>query len=138
MFRLLLLIVLSALAGCNRTPARSAQPEIHVAAAANLTRVLGELAGEYERRSNVRIIPSYGATAQLAQQIENGAPFDVFMSADTQHVDDLVSRGFAIDVSVAVYARGVLVLWAPRRPDVRTLDELAGPKKMVIILARPE
>jgi molybdate transport system substrate-binding protein len=138
MIRALPLIALALLVACNRTPARAPQAELHVAAAANLTRVLGELAGEYERRTNVRIVPSYGATAQLSQQIENGAPFDVFMSADTQHVDQLASRGFAIAGTSAVYARGVLVLWAPRRPDVRTLDELTGPKNMVIIVARPE
>lgn len=138
MFRSLLLIALASLTACNRTSAHAPQAELHVAAAANLTRVLGELAGAYEHRSNVRIIPSYGATAQLAQQIENGAPFDVFMSADTQHVDELSTRGFAAAGTSVVYARGVLVLWAPKRPDVRKLDELAGPKNMVIVVARPE
>ena len=138
MLRALSLLALALLAACNRTPARAPRAELHVAAAANLTRVLGEIAGEYERRTHVRIVPSYGATAQLSQQIENGAPFDVFMSADAQHVDELATRGFAAAGSSAVYARGVLVLWAPRRPDVRTLDELTGPKNMVIVLARPE
>lgn len=138
MIRVLPLIALAPLIGCNTTPARAPGAELHVAAAANLTRVLGELAGAYERRASVHIVPSFGATAQLAQQIENGAPFDVFMSADTQHVDELAARGFAAAGTSAVYARGVLVLWAPRRPDVRKLDELAGPKNMVIVVARPE
>jgi molybdate transport system substrate-binding protein len=138
MFRALLLIAVASLVACNKTPARAPEAELHVAAAANLTRVLGELASTYEHRANVRVIPSYGATAQLAQQIENGAPFDVFMSADTRHVDDLAARGFAVAGTPAVYARGVLVLWAPKRPDVRKLDELAGPKNMVIVVARPE
>jgi molybdate transport system substrate-binding protein len=138
MTRAVPLIALASLIACSRTPARAPQAELHVAAAANLTRVLAELASVYERRANVRIVPSYGATAQLSQQIENGAPFDVFMSADTQRVDGLVARGFATPGAAAVYARGVLVLWAPRRPDVRKLDELAGPKNMVIIVARPE
>src|ERR1700761_606587 len=57
MFRLVLLVALASLAACSRTPARAPQAEVHVAAAANLTRVLGELAAEYERRTNVRIIP---------------------------------------------------------------------------------
>jgi molybdate transport system substrate-binding protein len=126
------------LTGCNRTPPAPSGGELHVAAAANLTHVLGELGAEYQRRTNVRIIPSYGATAQLAQQIENGAPFDVFMSADRLHVNEIASRSFALPDTEAVYARGVLVLWAPRRPDVRKLDELDGPKNMVIVLARPE
>lgn len=133
----LLMVVLSIIA-CSRKQDRPPAAEVHVAAAANLTRVLAELAAEYQRRTNVRIVPAYGATAQLAQQIENGAPFDVFMSADTDHVASLVTRGFAAPDTAAVYARGVLVVWAPRRPDVRTLDELAGPKNMVVIVARPE
>ena len=124
--------------GCNRTPPTPPAGELHVAAAANLTRALSELGAEYQRRVNVRIVPSYGATAQLAQQIENGAPFDVFMSADRRHVDQIAARGFALPDTAATYARGVLVLWAPRRPDVRNLEELDGPKNMVIVLARPE
>jgi molybdate transport system substrate-binding protein len=131
-------LALCLLAGCNRAPQAPVGAELHVAAAANLTRVLGELGAEYRRSANVRIVPSYGATAQLAQQIENGAPFDVFMSADRQHVDQLTNRGFTVPGTAAVYARGVLVVWAPRRPDVRKLDELDGPKNMVIVLARPE
>src|SRR5581483_11788518 len=138
MTRVLPLFALASLIACSRTPDRAPEAELHVAAAANLTRVLGELASVYERRARVRIVPSYGATAQLNQQIENGAPFDVFMSADMQHVDALVRSGFAAPGTSAVYARGMLVLWAPRRPDVRKLDELAGPKNMVIIVARPE
>jgi molybdate transport system substrate-binding protein len=138
MRRAILGIAVCLLAGCNRKPQTPPAAELHVAAAANLTRALGELGAEYQRRANVRIIPSYGATAQLAQQIENGAPFDVFMSADRQHVNQIASRGFALVDTEAVYARGVLVLWAPRRPDVRKLDELDGPKNMVIVLARPE
>ena len=138
MIRAIALIALASLVACNRTPAKAPRAELHVAAAANLTRVLGELAGDYERRTGVHIVPSYGATTQLSQQIENGAPFDVFMSADTQHVEELAAQGFAVAGTPAVYGRGVLVLWAPRRPDVRKLDELAGPKNMVIIVARPE
>ncbi|SRR5579883_82486 len=132
------LLAMASLMACNSTPARTPLPELHVAAAANLTRVLGELASNYERRASVRIVPSYGPTAQLTQQIENGAPFDIFLSADTQHVTDLAARGFVETGTAALYARGVLVLWAPRRPDVRKLDELAGPKNMVIVVARPE
>jgi molybdate transport system substrate-binding protein len=138
MRRAVLCIAACSLIACNPAPQAPRGAELHVAAAANLTRVLGELGAEYQSRANVRIIPSYGATAQLAQQIENGAPFDVFMSADRQHVGDIASRGFALPDTAAVYARGVLVVWAPRRPDVRKLDELDGPKKMVIVLARPE
>ncbi len=134
------LAVLAALylASCSRSSPSGSLPPLHVAAAANLTRVLAELGSSWERRSHSQVVPSYGATAQLTQQIENGAPFDVFMSADTEHVEQLAARGFVTPGTAGVYARGVLVLWAPKRPDIQKLDELTGPKNMVIVIARPE
>jgi ABC-type molybdate transport system substrate-binding protein len=68
---------------CARPAAPAAEEvEIHVAAA-NLTQVLPKLAAVFERESHIHVIPSYGATAQLSQQAESGAPWDVFLAADT-------------------------------------------------------
>jgi molybdate transport system substrate-binding protein len=119
-------------------PRPAPEKELHVAAAANLSRILPELGAAYEKQSHVKVILSYGATAQLAQQIENGAPFDVFLAADTSHVDELVKGGFAIPDSRAIYARGQLVVWAPKRPDLRKIEELADAKFKAIIIAKPE
>lgn len=138
MRRLLAAVSALVFTACGHTGAPTPAAQLHVAAAANLTRVLAELGTAYRRRANVEVVPSYGATAQLTQQIENGAPFDVFMSADTQHVEELEKRGLAAPGTADIYARGVLVLWAPKRPDVQKLDELAGPKNLVIVVARPE
>lgn len=79
-----------------------------------------------------------GATAQLTQQIENGAPVDVFLAADTQHVDQLVAKGVVGAGSRAVYARGRLVLWAPQRKDITRLADLASPQVKQVGCARPE
>jgi molybdate transport system substrate-binding protein len=116
----------------------SAQPELHVAAAANLTRVLHDLGAVFERRTGIHIVPSYGATAQLTQQIENGAPYDVFLAADVDHVDRLINDGFILRDSRAIYARGRLVVWAPKRPEVHTLDDLVMPGIRTIVIAKPE
>src|ERR1700731_2856431 len=98
--------------------------ELHIAAAANLSTVLPDLSATFERQTKIHIVPSLGATAQLTQQIENGAPFDVFLSADVEHIDQLIRNGFVISNSRAVYARGQLVVWAPRHPDLHSLNDL--------------
>jgi molybdate transport system substrate-binding protein len=112
--------------------------EVNVAAASNLTKVLREIAVAFEKQKQIKIVPSYGATAQLALQIDNGAPFDMLLAADTSHVDELIARGFALPGSRAVYARGQLVIWAPKRPDLRKIEELADPNVVGIVLAKPE
>src|SRR5262249_34730350 len=67
---------------------------------------------------------------------ENGAPVDVFLAADVQHIDHLVSKGIAD--SRAVYARGTLVVWAPSRADITSLRDLGKPDVKQIGCARPE
>ena len=128
---------LAILASARPAPAAD-EPELHVAAAANLTLVLPELAAAFERESHIHVVPSFGATAQLTQQAESGAPWDVFLAADTEHVDELVNKGFADASTRAVYARGKLVVWAPKRPDLRALDRLANPDVRFIVVAKPE
>src|ERR1700733_8042853 len=112
--------------------------EIHLAAAANLRGVLDEIAGAFQAKAGIHVVPTIGATAQLTQQIENGAPIDVFLAADTQHIDELVAKGLAEAESRAIYARGQLVLWAPSRPDITALRDLAGPQVKQVGCARPE
>jgi len=104
-FAVILLAIVALIAG----PA-SAQTVLHVAAAADLQPVLPTLATEYEKQTGVKIVSSFGSSATLAQQITNGAPQDVFLSADTAHPQQLVAAGLATDLTA--YARGVLVLWA--------------------------
>jgi molybdate transport system substrate-binding protein len=119
-------------------PAQVAPVEVHVAAAANLRGVLDDIARGFLAKTGIHVVSTIGPTAQLAQQIENGAPIDVFLSADTQHVDDLIAR-HAVDASSrAVYARGRLVVWAPTRPDIATLRDLAHPDVHQVGCAKPE
>jgi molybdate transport system substrate-binding protein len=121
---------------CFRSVAPAAALELHIAAASNLNHVLPELTALFERQTQIHVIPSYGATAQLAQQAESGAPWDVFLAADREHVDQLVKEGLA--ASSVIYARGKLAVWAPRRPDLHTLDQLGQPDVKFIIVAKPE
>src|ERR1035438_589365 len=122
-------------AGCGHTTLRL---EVHIAAAANLHEALDEIARSFEARTGIHVVSTIGPTAQLAQQVENGAPVDVFLAADTQHVDQLIGKSVADPQSRAVYARGRLVLWAPQRPDITGLRDLASPHVNQVGCARPE
>jgi molybdate transport system substrate-binding protein len=90
-----------------------------VAAAANLTEAFAEIGPRFTSKTGIRVVFSFGATTDLAKQIENGAPFDVFTSADTAHVDQLERLGLITAGSRALYARGRLVLWLPSGSNLK-------------------
>jgi molybdate transport system substrate-binding protein len=120
------------------SPLASAQSDpkvLHVAAAADLQPVMPTLAAAYERESGVHLIASFGSSATLAQQITNGDPQDVFLSADTTHPQQLVTAGLA--TALVPYAHGILVLWArsdsPAQP--LSLDTLTSDKVQRIAVA---
>ena len=88
------------------------QPQaVRVAAAADLQLALPELATRFERATGVKVLPTFGSSGNLATQIENGAPFDVFLSADVEYPRRLATRGLADRSAVVSYARGRIVLW---------------------------
>jgi molybdate transport system substrate-binding protein len=91
--------------------ALQAQSTLTVAAAANLGPALRELAANFEKRSRTHIALVYGSSGNLATQIENGAPYDVFLSADEDYPRRLEAKGATAYGSLAVYATGKLVLW---------------------------
>ena len=145
MFRFtpLLLLAAALLTSC-RTPL-PVEETLTVAAAANLTDVLGEVGRAFDAKTGIKVIFSYGSTAQLATQIDNGAPFDLFAAADTEHIDALVAARKLTSDSRAVYALGQLALWIPdgeqsgvRELAVRELKDLAGPQIRFVAIAQPE
>ena len=75
--------------------------------------VFGEIGPAFKAQKGIDVVFSFGATAGLAQQIDNGAPFDVFAAADTEHVDSLVASQKLVHESRAIYAKGQLALWIP-------------------------
>src|SRR5205814_3143157 len=87
--------------------------ELTVAAAADLSLALKEIAGTYEKQTGVKIKLSFGASGMLTQEIQNGAPFEIFFSADMDYPRQLISGGFADGVTLHQYAVGKLVLWVP-------------------------
>jgi molybdate transport system substrate-binding protein len=89
----------------------SAQAPLIVAAAADLQTVMPEIATRFERDSRVPVKVTYGSSGNFFAQIQNGAPFDVFFSADVDYPRRLVESGHADRDSFYEYATGHLVLW---------------------------
>jgi molybdate transport system substrate-binding protein len=138
----LLIIVAFCTAAGQQGPSSSsgAKQEITVAAAANLTEVAQALGAEFEAQTKIHPIFSFGSTAVLTTQIENSAPFDVFLAADAEHVDKLGREGLLVPGSSAVYAVGVLALWIPpsSKAQIGKIDDLKASDVKVIALANPK
>ena len=132
----LLLVAIFVLA--TQAPAQA--KELHIAAAADLQPVLPKLAAEYEHQTGIKIVASYGSSATLTQQLSNGDPQDVFLSADTAHPQQLVVAGLADDPVPVAYARGVLVLWARKDSLAQplSLDSLKSPRVTRIAIANDQ
>lgn len=84
-----------------------------IAAAADLNAPLAELAADYQKRAAVELKLAFGSSGNLLNQIQNGAPFDLFFSADEEYPQRLVTAGLAEPASLYRYAVGKLVLWVP-------------------------
>ncbi|MES2392745.1 MAG: molybdate ABC transporter substrate-binding protein [Acidobacteriota bacterium] len=118
--------------------AQSPQPKVlHIAAASDLQPVLPTLAAAYEHATGVKIIASFGSSATLTEQIENGAPQDLFLSADFVHPEKLIADHLADGKSPTPYAHGILVLWARKDSPAQpiTLNSLRDPKVTKIAIA---
>jgi molybdate transport system substrate-binding protein len=116
-------------------------PPVRVAAAADLEPLLPSLLTGYERQSGKQVQASFASSATLATQIENGAPFDVFLSADMALPDRIVHDGFAATGETArPYARGTLVLWTRNQSSVGQLNMqvLASPAIHSVAIANPK
>jgi molybdate transport system substrate-binding protein len=136
------LIALLLLAPTIRTPQGGATHEITVAAAADLSTALQEVATNYENRAGITVKLSFGASGGLTQQIQNGAPFDVFFSADMDYPRQLIAAGQADGATLYRYAVGRLVLWVPKDSPLdvehKGIDVLLDSSVKKISIANPE
>jgi len=123
-------------------PARAAPtaPTLTVAAAANLRFALQEIATRFETRHRVGLRLVFGSSGLLAAQIEHGAPFDVFFSADESLVARLADTGAIARHSVRVYAEGRIALWgradSPLDADAWS-DIVVDPRIKFLAIANP-
>ncbi len=135
-------MVCGLLLGCvPATSAQNSQGKITIAAAADLQFVVRDLEREFERQTGADVTVVFGASGNLFNQIQNGAPFDVFMSADMAYPRRLVSAHQADPDSLYRYAIGRLVLWtaAGSRIDVAKLgmNAVLDPAVRKIAIANP-
>jgi len=86
--------------------------EVKLAVANNFRPAMKELASQFQNDSSHKTIISYASSGTLFSQIKHGAPFEVFLSADTQRALQAEMQGLAVPSSLFVYAKGKLVLWS--------------------------
>jgi molybdate transport system substrate-binding protein len=125
------------LAGGQPTSRRA----ITIAAASDLQAVFPELITRFERDTGIKATVSFGSSGSFFAQIQNGAPFDVFFSADIDYPRKLGASGHADAGSLYHYATGWIVLWTRKDTgiDVRPgLTVLKDPRVRRIAIANPE
>lgn len=136
-------VLLLLLTGCSTQsppPSTSAQTKLTVAAAANLSNAFKEIGPNFEKISNSKVDFTFGSTGTLVQQIENGAPFDVFASADVSSVEKLKDKGNIIPDTQQLYAQGRIGLATSTKNSlqVNELKDLLNPEIKKIAIANPD
>jgi molybdate transport system substrate-binding protein len=123
--------------------------DLKVAAASDLTDAIEKLAPAFEKQTGIHVSVSLGSSGNFFAQIQNGAPFDVFLSADKSYPEKLEQTEQAEPGSLTSYARGALVIWTSKRSGLvlgaddkfRLADDLSrltGPEVQKIAIANPE
>ncbi len=116
-----------------------AQSKLTVAVAANMQYTMQELVAEFNKTDKTTIGIVLGASGKLTQQIQNGAPFDIFISADTEYPQKLAGNKFTLEPP-KVYAQGLLVLWSAK-PGIQPAPDLKlllGANIKSIAIANPK
>jgi molybdate transport system substrate-binding protein len=130
-YKFLLLLLFSPLAAAQ---------SLRLAAAADLQPVLPPILAQFEAKSHIHVDASYQSSATLTTQIQNGAPFALFMAADLSYPQRVAASGLADSVQPLTYARGTLVLWTRNDSSFHQLsvDTLRDPALKSIAIANAE
>lgn len=137
-----LLVSLAACGDDEPSAAASSTPavaEITVAAASDLRPAFEELGAAFTAEKGTKVTFTFGSSGQLREQVINGAPFDLFASANVAFVDEVIESGRGVAATKADYAFGRIVLWSPsgvERPA--RVEDVTGPAFRRIAMANPE
>jgi molybdate transport system substrate-binding protein len=117
-----------------------AQTTLRIAAASDLAPALPPILADFEKQSGIKTQTTYQASATLTTQIRNGAPFDLFLSADLTYPQSLIDSHIAPGPKPILYARGNLVLWCPKDSPLAppTLAQLSNASLKRLAIANPE
>ena len=118
------------------TTARGA--EVVVAVAANFVPPFNEIAAEFQKVTGHVVQSSSGSSGNFYAQIKNGAPFDVFFSADNERPKRLEDEGLGVKGSRFTYAIGRLILWSPDPNLVKGEDTLRSESFKYLAIANPK
>ncbi len=122
-------------------PGVAAGQELRVAAAADLQFTFQEIAARFQKETGHTVKLTFGSSGNFFSQIQNGAPFDVFFSADTDYPRRLATAGLAEEGSLSGYATGKIVIWARKDSPIdvkKGLQALLDPGVRKIAIANPE
>ncbi len=112
-------------------------PSLTIAVAANMQFAMEELIKAFSDKTGVRCETTISSSGKLTVQIKEGAPFDVFVSADMNYPEEIYNSGLAA-APPKVYAYGKLVLWSMKEGVNPSLDMLGGNSVRHIALANPK
>ena len=132
-----LVILLAVASLCEFCAAQS----ITVAAAADLQFAMQDVAAGFQRQTGKQVKLIYGSSGNFFQQIQNGAPFDMFFSANLDYAKNLESSGLTAPGSYYQYAKGKIVVWVPSNSKVNIgsgLKSLLDPAVKKIAVANPQ
>ncbi len=122
-------------------PAAEAADEILIAAAADLQFALPELIQQFEKHGGGKVRVVFGSSGDFTSQIQNGAPYDMFFSADLMYPKHLDEAGLIEPGSIHHYADGKIVLWVLKSSNIdvnRGLAVLLEPRIRKIAIANPQ
>jgi molybdate transport system substrate-binding protein len=139
----LLMLAIAASSTPPAEPLSRASGPVYVAAAADLKFALDEVVAQFRKTTPaVEVRTSFGSSGSFFAQISNGAPMDVFLSADARYPRKLVEAGAAVRGTEFVYAIGRIVLWVPKSSpldlDKLGMKALADPSVKRIAIANPD
>jgi molybdate transport system substrate-binding protein len=122
-------------------PRRCAAQEITVAAAADLQFAMQDVAARFQKETGKTVKVIYGSSGNFFQQIQNGAPFDMFFSANLDYPKKLEASGLTEPGSYYPYARGKIVIWVPKESKIDLsagMQVLLNPAVKKIAIANPQ
>jgi molybdate transport system substrate-binding protein len=122
-------------------PQRSFAEEIAIAAASDLNFAIKEMIAEYEKATGNHVKLSLGSSGNFYAQLQNGAPFDLYFSADIGYPKKLEEAGLTVPGSLYRYAVGRIVLWTnhtSHRDVSKGLEVLRDPAIRKIAIANPK
>lgn len=123
-------------------PSAARSEELTIAAASDLNFAFRELVAEYEKKMGPGVKLSLGSSGNFFSQIQNGAPFDLYFSADIGYPKKLEEAGLAVPGSLYRYAVGRIVLWVPARSPLAVeklgMEALLDPSIKRIAIANPK